>query len=271
MLAGRAINRQFFPLVGAELEYDFDLDDALSTGMLPNVRSEPRHAVDILEAYAQNYIREEVQQEALVKDIGSFARFLDVAALMNGQTLNISNIARDAAVARNTAERYFEILEDTLISVRIPAWKPRARVKEAGSPKFYLFDPGVARTLARQVRLPLTDGERGGLLETLVLNELRAYMNQANTGGMISYWGTPSQSEVDFVWTLGYQAVAIEVKAATRWRSADERHLKSLLDSGHITKAFGVYRGDQELRQGYVWVLPVKSFMQRLQLGEVIG
>src|SRR5207237_1031112 len=167
-------NRKFFPLTAAELNFDFDPDRVLRFGLLPQIQSDPDFAVDALEAYVSNYLREEVQQEALVRRLDSFARFLQVAALMNGQVANVTGIARDAAVARPTVQGYFETLMDTLIGFWLPAWQRRAKVKEAASPKFYLFDPGVARGLAGRLREPLESGERGPLLETWALHELRA-------------------------------------------------------------------------------------------------
>lgn len=271
LLAGRAINKKFFPLVGAELNYEFDVDELLTFGNLPPVRVEPDASVSILEAYAANYLKEEIQQEAIVREIGSFTRFLDIAAIMNGQVLNVSNVAREAGVHRATVERYFEVLADTLISVRIPAWQPRAKVKEVAAPKFFFFDCGVVRALSRRVRLPLSDAERGPLLETLILNELRGYMNQEDTGGELHYWRTPTGSEIDFVWSLGDVSVGIEVKAATRWRPQDGRALKEIIGAGKISRGFGVYRGTSEQKDGAVWVFPVKEFMKRLQAGEIIS
>ena len=144
LLAGRAINRQCLPLTAAELDLGFDVDDVLRFGLLPQVRSDPAFAVDTLDAYVSNYLREEIQQEALVRRLDSFARFLQVAALMNGQVVNMAGVARDAGVARPTVQGYFETLSDTLIGVWLPAWRRRAKVKEVASPKFYLFDSGVA-------------------------------------------------------------------------------------------------------------------------------
>ena len=199
LLAGRAINRTFFPLTSAELDFRFDVDDVLQFGMLPSVRSEPKHAIDILEAYSANYIKEEIQQEALVKNLDSFTRFLEIAALINGQVANTSGIARDAGVPRPTVQRYFEVLTDTLIGVWLPAWRPRAKVKEVAHPKFYFFDTGVVRALLQRLREPLEAAERGHMLETLVLHELRAAISIATVGGTIAYWRTPSGSEVDFI------------------------------------------------------------------------
>lgn len=270
LLAGRVINKLFFPLTGKEMDFQFDTDDLLAFGCLPQLVADPSSRVEILEAYAANYIREEIQQETLIRNIESFARFLDVAALMNGQVVNVAGIARDAAVARPTVARYFETLVDTLIGFWVPAWKPRAKVKEVAHPKFFLFDCGVARVLSGRVRERLEAAERGPLLETLVCHELRAHMNVRNTGGQISYWRTPSQSEVDFVWSRGGRRVGIEVKATQRWRKGDAEHLKSMIEGKVVGTGFGVYLGSAVLKDGPVTVLPLKSFMKRLCDGGII-
>jgi predicted AAA+ superfamily ATPase len=271
LLAGRAINRQFFPLTAAELGFRFDVDPVLRLGLLPQIQADPDYALDGLEAYVGNYLREEIQQEALVKRLDSFARFLQIAALMNGQIVNVAGIARDAAVARPTVQGYFETLTDTLIGFWLPAWQRRAKVKEVASPKFYLFDPGVARALAGRLREPLDGSERGFLLETWVLHELRAAMACRNLGGDLRYWRTPSGSEVDFIWTRAKNAVGIEVKAATVWRHEFGNALKGLVADGIIKTGFGVYTGAAELKDGPVRVFPLKSFFKELAAGNVLG
>jgi len=271
LLAGRAINRQFFPLTAAELDYEFDVENVLRFGLLPQIRSEPDFALESLEAYAANYIREEIQQEALVRNLDSFARFLEIAALMNGQVANVAGLARDAAVARPTVQGYFATLVDTLIGVWLPAWRKRAKVKEIANPKFYLFDPGVARTLAGRVREPLDAAERGFLLETWILHELRAALAGLNVGGQLYYWRTPSGSEVDFVWMRAERAVGIEVKAANRWRNEYGAALKSLIADGNLRAGYGVYTGDAELKDGPLHILPLKRFLKALSQGSVFG
>jgi uncharacterized protein len=271
LLAGRAINRQFFALTAAELDFDFDTDDVLRFGLLPQICADPDYAMDALEAYVANYLREEIQQEALVKRLDSFARFLQVAALMNGQIVNVAGIARDAAVARPTVQGYFETLTDTLIGFWLPAWQRRAKVKEVASPKFYLFDPGVVRALGGRLREPLDGSERGFLLETWVLHELRAYLAFQNLGGELRYWRTPAGSEVDFVWTRGKRAIGIEVKAAPTWRKEFGGPLKDLLTAGIVTAGFGIYTGTAELKDGPLRVLPLKSFLKALTNGNVLG
>ena len=270
LLAGRVINRQFFPLTAAELRFRVDPDRVLRFGLLPQIQSDPRYAVDTLDAYVSNYLREEIQQEALVRRLDSFARFLQVAALMNGQIVNVTGIARDAAVARPTVQKYFETLIDTLIGFWLPAWQPRAKVKEVGSPKFYLFDPGVARALAGRLREPLEGGERGSLLETWILHELRAAVASQGLGGDLRYWRTPSGSEVDFIWTRGRRAVGIEVKSSSTWRREFGGPLKSLLAARVVKTGYGVYTGDAELKDGSLRVLPLLRFLKELSSGRVL-
>jgi len=270
LLAGRAINRQFFPLTAAELGYDLSVDRVLRLGLLPQVQTEAAHAVDVLDAYVSNYVREEIQQEALVRSLTSFARFLEVAALVNGQIVNVAGIARDAAVARPTVQGYFSTLADTLLGVWLPAWRRRAKVKEVASPKFYLFDPGVARALAGRLREPLDGLERGFLLETWLLHELRTAMAAQNLGGRLQYWRTPSGSEVDFVWTRGTRAVGIEVKAAPAWKPRYGSALKELLGRGVLTAAHGVYTGSAELKDGPLRIWPIMRFLQQLTEGSIL-
>ncbi|OHD73545.1 MAG: hypothetical protein A2177_12115, partial [Spirochaetes bacterium RBG_13_68_11] len=257
LLAGRAVNRQFFPLTTAELGRETDPEQILRFGLLPQIRMEPAFAIDVLDAYVENYLREEIQQEALVRNLDSFARFLEIAALMNGQIANVAGIARDAAVARPTVQGYFSILIDTLIAFWLPAWRKRVKVKEVAGPKFYLFDPGVARALAGRSREPLDGAERGFLLETWILHELRAAMSLHATGGQLSYWRTPSGSEVDFIWSRGERAVGIEVKAAATWRREYGTPLKSLIDASAVQEGYGIYTGTSEMKDGPVRVMPL--------------
>ncbi len=270
LLAGRAITRHFFPLTGAELSYDFAVEDVLRFGCLPKVRAEPDLAVDILEAYTATYLKEEIQQEALVKDLGSFSRFLEVAALMNGQIVNVASIARDAAVARPTVQRYFDTLIDTWIGVWLPAWRPHAKVKEIQHPKFYFFDPGVVNSLAGRLRDHLDKSEQGFLLETLVLHELRAAMTVRNCGGQLSYWRTPSGTEVDFIWSRAKTAIGIEVKLSPIWRREFGGALKELADARKLQKCYAVYLGTTRLKDGPIEVLPLKEMMRALVKGDVL-
>jgi predicted AAA+ superfamily ATPase len=274
LLPGRAVNRRFFPLTADELGNEFELEAALCFGCLPAVQAEKggdSARIDLLEAYAENYITQEIRAEAIVKHLQSFSRFLEVASLANAQVTNVAALARDAAVARPTVQGYFEVLVDTLVGTWLPAWRPRAKVKEVQHPKFYFFDTGVVRALCGRLHEPLTDAERGPLLETYLLHELRAWINRSGCGGDLGYWRTPSGSEVDFVWSRGgARTVGIEVKAARRWRRGDGAALAELAARGKLRGAFAVYRGSETLRDGPIEVLPVSRFLERLAVGQVL-
>lgn len=273
LLAGRAITKQFFPLVAAEFGFDFAADDVLRYGCLPEVRTEPdpQLRIELLEAYGATYLTEEIRAEALVKNLASFARFLEVAALVNGQVTNVSAIARDAGVARPTVQGYFDVLVDTLIGTWLPAYRPRARIKEVAHPKFYFFDSGVTRCLAGRVRESLESTERGPLLETYVLHELRAYINDSGCGGQLSYWRTPSGSEIDFIWSRGNRRIAIEVKATSRWRNEESRSLLEFVKQVPGTRALAVFLGADVLKNDGVEILPLRMFLERLSRGEVLA
>ncbi|MBA4072638.1 MAG: ATPase [Gemmatimonas sp.] len=271
LLAGRVAVRQFFPLTLAELGDSLPLNDLLRFGMLPSVRAEPTHAVDILDAYVTTYLREEVQQEALTKDFAAFSRFLEVAALSNGQVVNVAGTARDAGVTRMTVARYYQVLVDTLIGFWLPAWQSKVRIKEVRHPKFYLFDPGVARALLGRIREPLEAAERGALLETLVLHELRAAMSVHNAGGDLSYWRTPAGVEVDFIWRRGRRVVGVEVKASGRWRREDTAVLRQLMDEKVLTAGYLVYGGSDVRRDRGIDVLPFEVFAGRAARGGLFG
>lgn len=271
LLAGRVINRSMFPLTSREIGAGFDLKRALQFGLLPKIVNEPVHAVDILRAYALNYLQQEVQQEALVKDLAPFSRFLEVAAVMNGQIVNVASLARDSGVARPTVQRYFEVLIDTLVGVWVRGWQPRVRIKETGHPKFYFFDCGVVRTLmGRDAEIP-HDLEKGALFETLVLHELAAADSYQGRAGRISYWRTPSGTEIDFIWSRGDRHVGIEVKSGTNWKPEWSKALNELTEAGSLAAAFGVYQGQERLRQGNVLILPFADFVRALYDGTIFA
>jgi len=270
LLAGRAEVRAMFPLVSDEVGDERSLDDVLTQGMLPLAVTGKRPAA-FLKSYCDVYLREEVQAEALVRQIGPFARFLEVAARANAQTVNVSNIARDTGIARQTAQEFFQILVDTLLANWLPAWKLKKAIKQVAAPKFYLFDSGVARHLAGTSHLALTGEERGFLLETYLLHELRAWLHYQDRDDPIAYWKTYDGVEVDFVVETRKGLIAIEVKSGERWDSRWNRGLEALRErAGGLRAAYGVFTGARALQQDGVLVLPWRQFLQRLWRGELI-
>ena len=173
LLAGRALLRRMHPFLPMELRQGFKLESVLQWGSIPLVwdSSDKR---ETLKAYMQMYLKEEIKGEGLVRNLPGFARFLRVAAVLHGQTINVSSAAREAEVGRNTLNGYFEILEDTLLAFRLPAFEAKLRLRERKHPKLYWVDPGLVRAAGNRFG-DLHSNERGVLFEGLVASILRAW------------------------------------------------------------------------------------------------
>lgn len=273
LLAGRAVLRRLYPLTSAETDYSVPVEQLLSFGALPTsvTAADDDAREDYLRAYATTYLAEEIKAEGLVRDLGSYSRFLEVAALTAGQRTNVSGLARDAGVSRETTRGYFDILVDTLIADWLPAYRPRAKAKETALPKLYWFDTGVLNAASRAFDQPPPADWNGILLEHLVLHEMRAYLDYGNVKGSLGYWATHGGTEVDFVWWRGGSMVAIEVKSSTRFRHEYTNGLRALQGALPGVRGYVVYRGAEELLVDDVRVLPVETFLRRLHAGDVIG
>ena len=247
LLAGRALRRAMHPFVPAELGDDFDLDEALAHGTIPLVWTASDRR-EVLASYTHLYLREEIRAEAAVRNLAGFVRFLPVAALMHAQTLNAASIARDSGVTRPTVNGYLEILEDTLIAVRLQAFEPKLRVRERRRPKLYWADPGLVRAVKRQLG-PVANEERGALLEGWVHGLLRCHNEYQHLYDDIGYWSaTDSSAEVDFVLTRDGRHLAIEVKAARRYNTAMLKGLRALAELPGLRRRVLAYRGRHSFR-----------------------
>lgn len=270
LLAGRAVRRELFPLVPEELGPDFDLARALRFGTLPIVTA-AREPAETLTAYAQLYLREEVQAEALVRSLQGFARFLPVAALSHGQVVNAAAIARDCGVARTSVLGYLSILEDTLMTFQVPAFESALRVRERKHPKLYWADAGIVRAVKRQLG-PVTVEERGSLFEGWVASLLRAYGSYRGLFETMSYWAPAdgAGTEVDFVLERGGRTLAIEAKSSPRYDGAMLRGLRAIAPLPGLARRVLVYTGERRLRtEDGIDVLPVPEFVQEVESGLV--
>jgi len=271
LLAGRAVVEHLFPLVSAELGFDIEVAGALARGTLP-VAVTGDDPQSYLTAYAQTYLQEEIRAEALTRNIGNFSRFLEIAARQNGQVTNVSAISRDAAVSRQTVQNYFEILVDTLIGNSLYPWKLKRATKQVSHPKFYLFDPGVARALSGRLPYPPSREEQGALLETWLFNELRAYTVYTGLRYPLHYWRSYDGVEVDLLCESGAGFVAVEIKAATRWDKSFNRGLKRMLaelGQGQVS-CYGVYQGSRTATWDEIRIFPVMEFLRRLWDGTIL-
>jgi predicted AAA+ superfamily ATPase len=270
LLAGRASRKLLFPFLPVELGSDFRLAKALAIGTLPIIwtHEDPE---DGLESYVQMYLKEEIQAEALVRNLPGFARFLPISALFHGQVLNLSTLARDAGVSRTTAGGYLEILEDTLLATRLPAYEGKLRVREKKHPKLYWIDPGLVRAIKRQ-RGPVTFEERGLLLEGLVLMLLRAWQALEGAWDDIYFWSPADAkvTEVDFLLVAGKEKKAVEVKAVERIREDHFRGLRAINGLEGLRRRVLVYQGDSILRtEDGIDVWPFEVFSDRMAEGKL--
>ena len=225
-LGGRALPVYMYPLVSAEIP-DFDIDRAVNYGMIPShyLAKNPSRR---LAAYIEVYLKEEIKEEALVRNLGAFQRFLEVAALTDGEMVNNNNIAQDCGVSASTVSSYFDILEDTLIGYRIPAFRRVMKRRLVQAPRFYYFDIGVANHLLHRKELVRGTLDYGHAFEHLVIQELVAWLHYTHSEEELSYWRTYTNVEVDAV--LGDARVAIEIKSVEEVLPRHLRGLKAFAD-----------------------------------------
>jgi len=263
LLAGRALTRFMHPLTVGELGVDFSLGSSLKFGHLPAVYSEPDPG-DYLASYIRTYLREEVQQEGLTRNLQVFARFLEAASFSQGSILNISEVARECGANRKLVEQYFYILEDLLLAYRLPVFTRRARRRMAGHPKFYFFDTGVYRAIRPRGPLDQPEEIEGIALETLVFQELLAVNDLHRLGYELYYWRTGNGLEVDFVLYGEKGLIAIEVKRAGKIRSRDLRGLKAFAQDYPMASLYMFYGGETKLFIDNITLIPVREALSEL-------
>ena len=272
LLAGRALTYNLFPLVSKEVDFNLDLQKQITFGMLP-CAFQSQNPKKYLQAYTETYLKEEIRAEALTRNFGSFARFLEIAARQNGQLTNTTAIARDAGVARQTVQGYFDILVDTLIGFWLEPWKLKRTTKQVSHPKFFFFDPGVVRALSGRLPYPPTPEESGPLFECFILNELRAYMHYTELDYPLYFWRSQNGVEVDILFETANGYIAIELKNGSRWEKKFNRGMHRLSKELGKDKVscFGVFTGERQLLIDDVRVYPALDFLKRLWGGEIIS
>ncbi len=266
LLGGRAWRYELHPLVTAEVP-DLDLDRALVSGLLPSHYLSAAPARD-LSAYVHDYLKEEIQAEALTRNLPAFSRFLRAAALTSGGLLNYSNAAREAGVSSKTIREYYQILEDTLIGHLLMPWRKAGKRRLIETSKFYLFDVGVLSALLGTGRLAPGTSEYGRAFEHFVVQECRAYCRYRRSDTELSFWRTASGAEVDLI--VGDAEAAIEIKSTDRAPDGT-RGLHLFAEETGCVKTFVVSRDPvaRRLASG-VTVLPWREFCAMLWSGEIV-
>jgi len=266
LLAGRALTLHLHPLVHNELR--LDLMRALQHGTLPAVYLEDSLPELTLKSYVQTYLKEEVLQEALVRRIDGFTRFLDLAGQYHGEPVNFSRIAKAARVSPNTVQQYYQILLDTLVAFRLDAWTESVRKQLLAAPRFYLFDCGVLNAIRGESRTELKVGSFrfGRLFETFLILECFRLNDYRETDFRFSYWRTNTGMEVDLVVQRGItqEPLAIEIKSDAQPQRADLTGLLSFQSDNPGARLVCACTTPVAYRLAGVDVLPWEEFLDAL-------
>ena len=265
-LGGRAIPETLFPLVSAEIP-DFDLERAIQNGMIPR-HYMVANARNRMRAYIDLYLKEEIIGEALVQNVDEFVRFMEVAAIMDGEILNYENVASDCEVSANTVKAYYKILVDTLLGFEVPAYRKVIKRKLYKSPRFYYFDVGIANHLTMRYHLAPKTPEYGHAFEHLIMQEIVAYLGYTNSDEELTYWHTYENLEVDAV--IGDARVAIEIKSKEHIDHDDKKGVTEFAKEHPDTKQIIVSRDRISRRSGDVDLYYVTDFFKALWAGEII-
>jgi predicted AAA+ superfamily ATPase len=268
LLGGRAVRYELYPLVYSEFS-NFSLIKALNSGLLPRHYDAAKPA-RLIQSYVGDYLKEEIMAEALTRNIPAFSRFLEIAALSNGEVLNFTNIARECGVSSPTVKEYFQILEDTLIGRQLPAYRKRKKRRLITSPKFFFFDLAPVIHLSRRGAVQPGSELFGRAFEHFIWMEIIAHSSYSELFYPVSFWRTSSGIEVDFI--LGDHEISIEVKSTTL---ANDSHLKGLrrFKDEYSTRRSILVSLDSTPRKtiDQIEILPWNNFLDQLWEGKVIS
>lgn len=269
LLAGRAWNQYFHPLSFSEIKEKnnyFDLNRYLLYGGLPSVWGET-DPVEELDAYVSLYLKEEIKEEGLVRNLGAFSRFLEVAALSSGELINYTKIASDCAVPMTTVRDYFSILEDTLLGVFLHPYRKTKSRKSVGASKFYFFDIGVSNYLCGIRSLSPKTPQFGKIFEQFIINEMKTFLDYRRIKEDLFFWQSNSKNEVDLI--IG-DKIALEIKSTN---NLTERHLVGLkkIAEEKIFKSLLIISFDETFKSkgaivNYHW----EDFLTKLWNGEIL-
>lgn len=269
LLGGRAWKYELFPLTTNELDKDLDLLTALNRGLVPSHYLDQNYQRTI-KAYINDYLKEEIKDEGLIRNLPAFARFLDAVPFSCGELINYTNIASDCGIDSKTVAEYYQILVDTLIGVFVePFRKRKKRNAIISTPKFYLFDVGVAGGLMKRIIQTNKGVEFGNAFENFILMELLAYRSYFEKDYRIDFWRIKGGSEVDFVLDDG--KIAIEIKGTNKIKSDDIRGVVSFVEDYKPKKAFIVCQEPVPRKlTPDIEVIPWRVFLEMLWGGDVL-
>lgn len=263
LLAGRALTYNMHPLVMQEMQGEFNFTHALTYGLLPAATT-TENPQKYLESYVQTYLQEEVLQEGLTRNIGTFNRFLEIASFSQGNTINYSSIARELHINRLTVANYFDILEDLLLAKRINVFTQRAKRKTVTHQKFYFFDTGVYRALRPMGPLDSRAEADGAALETLFFQSINAINDYFNLKYKIHFWRTSSGTEVDFIMYGPKGLHAFEIKRSSNITNKSLKGLRAFKQDYPEAKLHLIYLGKLREYHGDVQIIPFEEALKTL-------
>lgn len=269
MLGGRALKTTLFPLVSKEIS-DFDVMRAINHGMIPRhyLAQNPNVLWRRMQAYITVYLREEIKAEALVRNLTTFNKFLEVAAMTDGEMVVWKNIAQDCGIDSKTVKEYFSILEETLVGYMIPAYTKKVKRNIRQAPRFYFFDLCIPNYLLGRKHLQQGTADFGHAFEHLMIQEIVAYLGYHFIDGGLSYWHTYSELEVDAI--LGDAIVAIEFKSCTEVQSRHLNGLKAFKEEHPNCRSIVVSMDERSrMLQGFE-ILPANDFLRMLWNDEIV-
>ena len=259
LLGGRAARSELFPLTWKELG-KFDLHRYLRFGGLPRVyfSEDPEEELD---AYVRTYLMEEIQAEGLIRRLPPFHRFLQTAALANGELINFTNIGSDAQVSPSTVREHYQLLEDTLVGFFLLPWIKSKRRKAISTAKFYFFDTGITHTLAGTKHLERNSDLFGRSMEHFLAMEIRSALSYQRSREPFSFWRSTHGHEVDFV--VG-DRFAVEIKAKARTSERDAHGLKAFREEDAVRHHYLVSRDRVERKSDGIEYIHWETFLTRL-------
>ncbi len=266
LLGGRARMEKMHPLTAVELGGAFDLAKAVQYGLMPVIWSRADDPKQYLDGYIEVYLQQEVAQEGIVRQLGDFARFLKIATLSQGQPIYISNISREVALPRDRISGYFQIVEDLLIAIQIPPFTRRAQRRLVMHPKFYFFDVGLYRALRPKGPLDTHEEIDGPVLETLVLQNIRAINDSLHLEYEIYFWRTANGLEVDFILYGPNGLHAIEIKRSRSLSRKDLNGLRAFKEEYPEASCWIVYGGEEKQYLDAITAIPFVEFLSSLPL-----
>lgn len=269
LLGGRALERHMHPFMACELGNGFSLDEALETGLVPVIGKYANRS-KALASYLSLYIREEVEQAGLVRNLDSFARFLEAISFSHASVLSPTAISKDCAVKRTTVDSYVSILDDLLIGKRLGVFSKRAKRRLVSHEKFYFFDAGVYRAIRPHGPLDRPDEIDGAALEGLVFQHLLAWCEYSGLDNGLYYWRTQTGDEVDFVVYADSSFTAIEVKNAGKLNASDFKGLRLFGKDYPEARRILLYRGNEQYLDDGILVVPVEKYLRSLVPGRAL-